>query len=739
MLSFYLVVNVLTVLILLGLGLAVILNNYRAKLNLLFLFFTIATSCWLISNNFSNSASLSAGLITFANHLVLFFSSLSLFLLGQVVVLIANDKFFLKHARPIAVINLLIALLTLTPLVITGSTVHENISGIIFGPLAFTYFLTLTGNAAIVFISLVRGLKRSSGNEYARLLIILYSLVIAIGITLIMNAVIPFIFNSFSFTNIGALSAIFGTVGIAYTIIRHQLFNVRLVVARSATYLLLLVSLSAIFAGIVFTITSIFFSSQDTSTGVKVTYLFVALAMSLILQPLKRFFDRSTNKLFYRDAYDSQELLNDLNRSLVTTIDLKELLSRSSKIIGETLKTEYCTFAIREAEKDKVVLTSTEERGFDQEALQGIFNYSKHLSGKTVVAEELEAPKSHLKELMQKNSIAILIKLEGRIQGHVQHPGYILLGQKKSGGLFSAQDIQILEIIADELVIAIQNALRFEEIQQFNITLQEKIEAATRELRRSNAKLKALDEAKDEFISMASHQLRTPLTSIKGYLSMVLEGDAGPIKRAQKDMIQQSFDGAQRMVYLIADLLNVSRLQTGKFVIENQPTNLAEVIVGEITQLREQIANREIELVYEKPDKFPILNLDETKIRQVIMNFLDNALYYTPKGGKVTVKLEAAPSTVSYTVTDTGVGVPKAVQHSLFTKFYRADNARKMRPDGTGLGLFMAKKVIVAQGGAIIFNSEEGKGSTFGFSFPRAGLELKGASARPHPALAEKH
>jgi signal transduction histidine kinase len=107
------------------------------------------------------------------------------------------------------------------------------------------------------------------------------------------------------------------------------------------------------------------------------------------------------------------------------------------------------------------------------------------------------------------------------------------------------------------------------------------------------------------------------------------------------------------------------------------------------------------------------------------MNFLDNALYYTPKGGSVTVDLRATDKEVSYTVADTGVGVPKDAQHRLFSKFYRADNARKMRPDGTGLGLYMAKKVVAAQGGAIIFRSTEGKGSTFGFSFPRGATEVK--------------
>ena len=130
-------------------------------------------------------------------------------------------------------------------------------------------------------------------------------------------------------------------------------------------------------------------------------------------------------------------------------------------------------------------------------------------------------------------------------------------------------------------------------------------------------------------------------------------------------------------------------------------------------------------MTYQKPEDFPTLSMDENKIRQVVMNFIDNAIYYTTRDVKIDVNLEATPETVTYTVTDTGVGVPRSVQHHLFSKFYRAENAKKLRPDGTGLGLYMAKKVVVAQGGAIIFKSTEGKGSTFGFSFPRKTAEAE--------------
>lgn len=323
----------------------------------------------------------------------------------------------------------------------------------------------------------------------------------------------------------------------------------------------------------------------------------------------------------------------------------------------------------------------------------------------TKVAEYLGIPEekaTSLKAMLPLQSLYIIkLKTRQKLVG-VMAVGFL-------GSIVELQhaDIMLLERLSDAIGVAMDNKLLFEENQR-----------VLKQLKKSNEKLKALDEAKDEFISMASHQLRTPLTSVKGYVSMVLEGDAGKISGQQKLLLEQAFTSSQRMVYLIADLLNVSRLKTGKFVIDAKPTSLPDVVEGEVQQLATTAKAHNLTITFNKPANFPMLNLDETKTRQVVMNFLDNAIYYTPAGGHIKVELTSNGKTVEYKVIDDGLGVPKAEQHQLFTKFFRAANARKARPDGTGLGLYMAKKVIVAQGGALIFSSTEGKGSTFGFSFP---------------------
>lgn len=508
-----------------------------------------------------------------------------------------------------------------------------------------------------------------------------------------------------------------------YSLIKHKLFNIRLVVARTVGYILSVGALALVYGVLAFIIIDGFIFTDTTSTTVKrATFTMLAVILAVSYQPLKKRFDKLTNKIFYRDAYDSQELLDNLNKILVSTIDLNKLLKSSATIINQSIRAEFVMFGIKQIDDSPQRVLGTSEREFTKEDIEAVRSITPKIHEKSIITDLLSEDQSKLGDLLRKNDIAGLMRLTDTPKNNQEGLGYIVLGNKKSGSPYSKQDLQVLEIITDVLVIAIQNALRFEEIQNFNITLQDKVDDATKKLRNANQRLVELDQTKDDFISMASHQLRTPLTSVKGYISMVMEGDAGKITKKQTELLDQAFVSSQRMVYLIADLLNVSRLRTGKFVIDYKQTNLADVIDGEIAQLTETAKSRNLTLTYDKPKDFPTLMLDETKIRQVIMNFADNAIYYTPTGGHIKVALEDKGDTIEFTVTDNGIGVPKSEQHHLFSKFYRANNAKKARPDGTGLGLFMAKKVIIAQGGSIIFNTQEGKGSTFGFIFNKKQL-----------------
>jgi signal transduction histidine kinase len=539
----------------------------------------------------------------------------------------------------------------------------------------------------------------------------------------VLNFILPSAFSNTAFIPY-APAFILPVLGFtSYAIVKHRFLDIRRAAARGLAYALTVGFLGIAYSLIVFGASSLFLGSTGINRKVQMLDTLLAVVLAFSFQSIKRFFDKLSSRVFYKDTYNPQVFLDELNQLLVGQVELDQLVHRSISAIETSLKSGGCVFAIRPtAYAPERMIASAGSRVSDSDIteLRPMF---AHLRQRVIVADYLDSEHLELGRQLNSRDMAVVVRLTPHLTATADHDvGEIILGPKRNGDPYTTDDVQVLEIIANELVIAFQNALRFEEIQNFNLTLQAKVDEATRKLRRANEKLKSLDETKDDFISMASHQLRTPLTSVKGYLSMILEGDAGKVTGTQKEMLGQAFFSSQRMVYLIADLLNVSRLKTGTFVIERAPVNLATVVEQVLSQLEETAKSRQLTLSYDKPKEFPSLMLDETKTRQVIMNFVDNAIYYTPAGGHITVQLVDNPSTVELRVVDNGIGVPKHEQPHLFTKFYRAGNARKARPDGTGLGLFMAKKVVAAQGGSIIFDSQDGKGSTFGFIFSKSKL-----------------
>jgi len=237
-----------------------------------------------------------------------------------------------------------------------------------------------------------------------------------------------------------------------------------------------------------------------------------------------------------------------------------------------------------------------------------------------------------------------------------------------------------------------------------------------------NRRLKGLNQSKDEFLSLASHQLRTPLTSICGYSSMLLDGDMGEMSNEQQHAVKEIESSSERMVATVRDLLNVSRIEAGSFVLERIKTNLPAILKENLDQLQLMAESHEVKLIYKAPanGEIPELNIDRERIGEIMANLIDNAIFYSRAGKSVHVSLAHVGDFVEFKVVDHGIGVPTKEQAHLFTKFFRASNAKTMRPDGTGIGLFLVRKIIEEHGGEIIFRSIQGKGSTFGFRLPIA-------------------
>jgi signal transduction histidine kinase len=236
---------------------------------------------------------------------------------------------------------------------------------------------------------------------------------------------------------------------------------------------------------------------------------------------------------------------------------------------------------------------------------------------------------------------------------------------------------------------------------------------------------KTIDTAKTEFVSLASHQLRTPLTAINWYTEMLLSGDVGKINKEQKKYLEEIYHGNQRMVDLVSALLNVSRIDLGTFAVEPEPTNLKSVAESVLLELEPMIQKKQLKISQKYSRGVTALMFDSKLIRIIFQNLLSNSVKYTPEKGAVDVSVEVKDEKVRIVVADTGYGIPKDDQEKIFTKLYRADNIREKDADGTGLGLYIVKAIIEQSGGTISFVSEENKGTTFHVTFPKSGMKPK--------------
>lgn len=229
---------------------------------------------------------------------------------------------------------------------------------------------------------------------------------------------------------------------------------------------------------------------------------------------------------------------------------------------------------------------------------------------------------------------------------------------------------------------------------------------------------KSIERQKSEFISVASHQLRTPLSAMNWFLEMLSNGEVGPVNEKQRDYLEQVSQSNKRLIILVNDLLNVSRLETGRTAFEISSVNVPDLINSLTKEYYPLAEAKNLKFIITASSDLPLIESDQEKLRQVIGNFLSNAIKYTKGKGEITIAAEKAGESVKISVIDQGVGIPKSQQISVFSKFFRGDNVIRLQTEGTGLGLYIAKIIIESLGGAIGFTSQENAGSTFWVSLP---------------------
>jgi len=489
----------------------------------------------------------------------------------------------------------------------------------------------------------------------------------------------------------GCLAVAAFVSAVSYGIIRQGMFDIRLTAVRTLTYILSLAALVAIYYGLVSLISIVVFGMN---IGINNNPLSVVLALALlfIFQPIKKFFDRLTNKFFYRDYYNSAEFYARLNRIMISTTNIRRLLERVSTEIASTLKSEQVFFFIN--------------------ALHGHYMFAGtdnhiHFSKNDVIRMQIACAKKRgvivvslldeddpVYQFMTSNRIELILPLSK--EGWV---GYLCLGAHKTSR-YTNRDIKVLNTVTDELVIAIHNTLSIDEV------------------RRSNAELRQLDKAKDEFISVASHELRTPMTVIRGFINLLVSGQLGPINSEQKSALEKVTRNTKTLIDLVNDMLDLAKLEANKLDITLSDNRIDDLINASVDKMHVMFDAKGISLKYIGIDA--MVKTDLEKFDRIMANILGNACKFTNKGGStiVTSTENRQKHMLTVCVADTGVGIPQEAMDTLFKKFSQVDDYLQRQSDGTGLGLAICKQLVEKLGGTIWVKSTPGVGSEFYFTVP---------------------
>ena len=242
-------------------------------------------------------------------------------------------------------------------------------------------------------------------------------------------------------------------------------------------------------------------------------------------------------------------------------------------------------------------------------------------------------------------------------------------------------------------------------------------------IERDITKEKEVDQAKTEFLSLASHQLRTPLTTVSWYTEMLLKGDSGRLNGQQKEFLNEIYRSNRQMVELVNAFLNVSRLEMGTFLVNAKHHDLGDIASSVIQELGPELKKKKIKVIKEFDPAIPRLKLDENLTRIIFQNLLTNAIKYSPAGSDIRLTLTKQDDQVAIEVADQGMGIPLQQQNKVFTKLFRADNAIASDNQGSGLGLYIVKSILKKVGGSVSFQSPAGAGSTFIVRLPLSGMQ----------------
>jgi len=619
----------------------------------------------------------------------------------------------------------------------------------VIGPFFWIHSLYMIFILGFVFYNIYLGFTRSAGLRKIQFKFILIGSILWIIIIIYVSFILPLVGN-INWTSFDSPSSLIFIAFTTFAIVRYRFMDIRAIIFRTIGFGFVLLLITSVFSVISTLITKVFTDLAGLQSNVY-SGLIIALLVTLFYQPTRRVIERATNAFLYKKSYDPDVLMEKITEAASLILNFEKLLDKICAILTDAFHCEKIGVALLNDKKNKLKIAY--QTGFKPGIAEKLvsfpnvakvmFRQFRETPGIFVIDErktqfdngEFKPISPELLLALFENDLALIVPL------YVKDKliGALVIGTKKSGDPYASRDINILNIISGQFAVAIDRAQLYRHLEDL-------VEARTKELNEANIQLKKLDASKSDFISIASHQLRTPLTAIKGWISMINDGDLGKLPGKFNRPMKVVYASNERLIRLVNDLLNISRIESGRQKYDFKNNDLLALADEVVTKLQIQAEVKNLKLIFNKPkEKIPEVFCDGERIHEVMMNLVENAIKYTPSGS-ISVSMEAAPANVymfkqpnnnskendtrpkdmlTFTVKDTGMGIAKEVMPLLFKKFARGEGSFVVHTEGTGLGLYVAKLNVEIHGGKVWAESDGvGKGSTFSFTIPIAGPKV---------------
>ncbi|HSI21007.1 MAG TPA: ATP-binding protein [Verrucomicrobiae bacterium] len=695
-------------------GFFVLLFKPKSATNWTFFLLTSAAAFWTIANYLSLTQATSLDTLHFARW------ELGAGILYSFCVLLTVSTFPGNQLtiKPFSLVLLglgtaAVIALTQTPYVfssIVGTGTNVEVTP---GTLIPVYGLANLGFLIASVYIIIRRAKAAHGARRTQL----QYLMGAVGLSYVVAFITNFVFvNLLGITSLlpvaPYLSLLFVFIT-AYAIVAHHLFDIRLVIKRTVIFTALVAFSFVVYTAVIVLLSRLFQEEATSIRGYAIN-LAAAIAVGFSFEPMRNFISERTDKWLFKKEYEQQVVIRDLSKKLNDVIALDEALEIVMQTIVKVLHLKHAvTYVFQPAENNGFAVKRVKQVGYSSSAKLFLEDrdftvsyFAEHPA--TALVRDMQLELEREEALSKKNgdgqavrahaikqavyqkltsldtAVAVPLHLNG------QAIGLIMLSEKLNGESYSHEDLSLLEVVGGQAISSIQKAKLYEG-----------------------------DQMKSEFVSIASHELLTPISAIEGYLSMILDENIGQVDDKARDYLTKVYTSARRLSLLIKDLLSVSRIESGKMKIDPQQLDMNKMVNDTIDQLRFMAADKNLTISYNPPSECPPVWADPDRTMQVLVNLVSNSIKYTKQGGlTITLSIDKKAGYMTTAISDTGIGMSKANMQHLFTQFYRVDTPETTGIVGTGLGLYITKSIIEKMGGAITVKSEVGKGSTFSFILP---------------------